>query len=264
RKPINFQHQPLSASTTGTRVTLLASPPQKPALYVAGQSGKSQVQFSPSFSTTGLLREAGIGLFDLVFPSFVVLFCVLEALLTGAVLTLRERASGAYIRNMTSKASKFGLMFGLFSTIFLIVFVQLFVLVLSSQFFLNLGGSALIKTIAVLFYVAVLLIPFVLVGMLIGYSLNSQEGVIISAIGVALLITIFSPLIIPTETLPKQIGALLSLTPPIVADQKIVLISVFNRIPLYNSLELFSHSFFVAALTAILFFVFRARKNKEV
>ena len=199
---------------------------------------------------------------DYLFPSFVMFFLLLVSIVFAATLSIKERESGAYIRNITSKTSGFTFVFSGFFTSFVVVFVQTVLLLSIAYFFLNLN---LIENIfPILFLIIISITVFVIIGLLLGYLFHSQESAIVASISVALLFIIFSPLVSPVETLPKTIAKIIDLSPLVLLETKLRQVLIFN-IPLnFSVVGMLSLVSFLVVSAGLLTIFYRISKRKEI
>jgi len=154
---------------------------------------------------------------DYLFPSFLSLFIAFISITLGATIVVRERISGAYIREIMSKTSDFTQILGRFLTVFFIVLIQILIILIISSFFLTIPLFSNIGSLIVSIIVSIAV--FVSMGMILGYIFDSQETAILGAVSLSILLVLFSSLISPLETLPDLTRSIFSFSPLILLEK---------------------------------------------
>jgi ABC-type multidrug transport system permease subunit/archaellum component FlaC len=206
--------------------------------------------------------EGELKFIDYLFPSFLAFFMLFISLILSTTLTIRERSSNAYIRNIVSPTSGLSFIIGNFLTCFILLSIQVLAILLISSFFLNINIQNNILPLA---YSSILLITlFTLFGMAIGYMFNSQENAIVATISFSLLLLIFLPIITPLEILPALLSKIVGFSPLTILENKLRLISIFNMPLTFTANEIISIAS-ALLLTFILIIIFHKKsKEKEI
>jgi len=209
----------------------------------------------------GIVEER-LGFLDYLFPSFIMFFILFAGLVFSTSITIKERASGAYIRNITSKANGFTFILGSFITSAILLVIQVGVILTIAAYFLNLSILSNLSSIIIITSLAVAF--FILIGITLGYLFNSQESAIISSISLALLFLIFTPIITPVETLPIGFAKIVGLSPLVILEGHLRLSTIFN-IPLkFAYSEIISLVITALVILSILFILYKKSKRKEI
>ncbi|MDO8517544.1 MAG: ABC transporter permease [Nanoarchaeota archaeon] len=206
--------------------------------------------------------HTNLNFLDYFFPTFLIIYLLFVSIIFSSVLTIRERISGAYLRNITSEVSNIKFIVGNFITFFLFVLFQIFLVIYISHFFLNI--NILSNLFPLLIMVSFSITIFVLIGMIIGYYFNSQESVTFSSIFISILLLIFSSLITPKEFLPQFFSNLVSFIPTTFFETKFISLIVFGsslKIGIYDILFLVGSIF---VLSVLLFFAYKKSKYFEM
>jgi len=206
--------------------------------------------------------EKELGFLDYLFPSFLILYIMFSSLLFSSLLIIRERLSGAHVRNILSNTSGTSFILGNFISCFLIVVIQMVIIVAVGNKFLNIN---LFLNFASLF-VAVLLSAFVFIffGMAIGYLFNSQESASLSAVSVGIIFLIFSSLITPREILPEIFSKIVSFSPFSIFENKFISVIIFGSGISFSVSELIGLVLTFLVLVVLLGFSYRKAKGQEI
>ncbi len=138
-----------------------------------------------------------------LFPSLVVILIMFIGLLLPATLIIMEKNSRAYFRTFTTPTKERLFVLANFLTSMLLIFVQLVVILLVSRFYfnLNLSQSFFIMTLSLFMIISF----FILLGMLIGYILNTEEMAMLAAVSLGTLFLLTSGIIFPLESMPEYL-----------------------------------------------------------
>ncbi len=212
-------------------------------------------------SGTGTIQKE-LGTIDYIFPSFLLFFILFGATVFAAISRFRERKSDAYVRNILSKAGGVDFIASEFISNLIIVSIQVGIIVYIASFFLNL--SVFQNPISLIIILLLSISIFVLIGILIGSALNSQESIIIGAVSVSVLFFIFSSIIVPVETLPSPFSTIVSLLPLTLLEAKLRTVLIFGinvGFSIKETLALVG-SFVLTIVLIIIFYL--ENKHKEV
>ena len=170
--------------------------------------------------------ENKLGFLDYLFPSLLIIYMLFSSIFFSALLVIRERMSGAHVRNILSRTSGFLFVLGNFLTCFIATLAQVTLLLVIGNYFLNI---TLFPNILTLLWISLAAITiFTFAGMTIGYFFNSQESVSIFSISLVTLFLIFSSSITPKEIMPEFFSKLVSVTPTVIFENKMITALIFG------------------------------------
>lgn len=199
---------------------------------------------------------------DYIFPNFLIFFILFSSIIYSSMSIIRERKSKAYIRNISSKVSKFNLIFSNFLTSVFIILLQIVAILLVSNYFLNIYIFPVFLNLILFLLISISI--FSLVGILIGVSFNSQESSIVASISVSLLFFMFSSLISPIETLPRIASKIVSFTPLPILETKLRLLLIFNSKLSFSFIQGISLISLGILLILLISLFYRRNKEKEI
>ena len=199
---------------------------------------------------------------DYFFPTFLIIFIIFSSIILSTTLTIKERSSEAYIRNMTSKIPRISNYAGNFITYLTLITLQITIIILVSLFLLKISLS--IITISAISEILIAIILFISIGIAIGQLFNSQESALGAAITVALIFTLFSSIIIPTEILPQTVSKIINLSPSVMLETSLRQSSVFN-LPFTPSIPEIVSLIFIFLISLFLTYIgYLKHKEKEI
>jgi len=194
--------------------------------------------------------------FEYLFPYMVILVTMFVGLLTNSYMSLKERKSSAFFRNSITPVTDWVFLLAILLTSFIIVLIQVLLFFLLGKFYfgIELGANAevLIPT------VIISILVFAMIGIIIGNIIMSAEITIISAVFIAMLMFIFSSLLVPIEGLRQAMSILVKINPFYIA------VTLLKKIILFNQGWNYVNSLFLLLLletlifAAIAFITFRA------
>jgi ABC-type multidrug transport system permease subunit len=199
---------------------------------------------------------------DYLFPSFLIFFILFTSIITSAIITIRERSSDAYIRNIASKRNGINFVLSIFITCFVIIAIQTTIILLLARYFLNV--DPLINLIQLIYVLIIAISIFTLIGIALGYVFNSYESTIVGAISLVLLFFIFSSTITPAETLTKTLSEIANLLPLTLLETKIRLVMIFSSTLKIFQNELISLAATLFITSMIIFVFYHFNKEKEI
>ncbi|MEK6940365.1 MAG: ABC transporter permease [Nanoarchaeota archaeon] len=162
-----------------------------------------------------------------LFPTLLVMVIMFISILLSSTVVMKEKLSPAYFRNFIDPTGELLYMIGTFLTNILLVFFQLFIILIASIFFLK---SQFMLLILPLFIMLVLIsMVFILIGMLIGYMFKSEETSTLGSIAVASILLLFSNTILPLESIPGILRSIFQYNPFIISEGIIKKIVLFNE-----------------------------------
>ncbi len=149
-----------------------------------------------------------------IFPILLVLMIMFSGMLLAPVLISAENASPARIRNMLTPTSPKLFILATFLSCFVILGVQMSLVAVVSIFFL--GWNILAGFPFSLAAVGLIISLFILIGMVLGYSIKSEGAALLSGTLCALFGVIFSDIVLPLESMPWLLGAAIRFNPVII------------------------------------------------
>ncbi|USN45846.1 MAG: ABC transporter permease [Candidatus Woesearchaeota archaeon] len=159
------------------------------------------------------------------FPYLIILVIMLIGLMLSSTLVLMEKKSKAAFRNFTSPTSDLFFMTTSFFTSFIILSLQILVVLYASSFFISFN---LFASQTGLFVVLLAMILFILLGMIVGYALNTQESSTMFSLSIASVFLFLSNLILPIESMTKSVQVLAKLNPYVLVSETLRKVTVFN------------------------------------
>lgn len=165
------------------------------------------------------LKSSSLKEIDYLFPSLLMFFIIFISLVFPTTLIIKERASKAHIRNITSKTNGTKFVVINFISGFMVIFLQIILIMLISKFFLNINILDNITSTIILSIISIITLG--LIGVMIGYAFNNYEGAVMASISLSIILLIFLPVITPTETLPAQFSQIFQSAPSVILSDKI-------------------------------------------
>ncbi|MBI4143663.1 ABC transporter permease [Candidatus Woesearchaeota archaeon] len=150
-----------------------------------------------------------------LFPTLILLVIMFTSLILPPTLILLEKKSPALIRNYLTPTKNYTYLLATFLSIYSLLILQiLIVLVISGIFFKTQVIAGLPETIFVLLITTAL---FILLGMLVGYLLNTEETAMLTSTAISVILLSMSDTIIPIETMPTWMIEISKLNPFVTA-----------------------------------------------
>jgi len=143
-------------------------------------------------------------------PGMMAQFAVFGLLGAVTILVL-ERKNGSMKRMLTTDLSKGEILFGHYIAMTIMIFVQLFVLVVFGQLFL--GLDYLSQPLATLLMITATSIMVAALGLLIGALAKSEEQVIVYSLIPMFILSGFGGSWVPLDVMPEGFGQIARLTP---------------------------------------------------
>lgn len=161
-----------------------------------------------------------------VFPILLVLMIMFSSMLLAPVLISAENSSPARIRNMLTPTSPRLFILATFLSCFVILGVQMSLVAVVSTFFL--GWNILAGFPFSLAAISLIVSLFILVGMILGYLIKSEGVAMLSGALCALFGVIFSDILLPLESMPWFLGAVMRFNPVIISMAVLKKTLLFN------------------------------------
>jgi len=187
------------------------------------------------------------------YPGMIAIIVIFISILFANIVTLTEINSKAFYRNLLAPVNKLVFVFGLVISIIMIVFFQIFVLLLVGQFSFGIEVFAMLGLIALI--VAMLSLIFICLGMTIAILIRSEQSSVLTTTFVALGFFLFSDSVTPIEIMPKLAGFFASRNPYVVATLAFKKIIIFKMPLILVSNELLLLGGYLAVMMLLLVFV---------
>lgn len=166
-----------------------------------------------------------------MFPTLLVMVIMLVSTMLAGTLVVMEKTSSAFFRNFVTPTADMTFIMGTFITNIIIVFSQVFLILLVSHFVFDtniIGNSATIITC-----VLIIASLFTLIGMMLGYLVSTPELVTMGGIGISSLFIMMSGVLFPLEQVPESMMKFISLNPVLMGESILRKAIVFDT-PLLN------------------------------
>lgn len=171
-----------------------------------------------------------------LFPFLVILVIMLVSILLSSTLIVLEKSSRAFFRNFTTSTKDEHFIFSTFMTSFLLVFSQAIIIMIVGVAFLK---APLLSNWGMTLLVLVLTITlFVMIGMAIGYSLNTQQSSNMVSISFASIFLLLSNLILPLEAVGPALKTATQFNPYVIASELLRRTLLFDATIVQVNIEL--------------------------
>ncbi|MEK6916142.1 MAG: ABC transporter permease, partial [Nanoarchaeota archaeon] len=152
-----------------------------------------------------------------LFPSLVVILIMFIGLLLPSTLIIMEKNSMAHFRLFTTPAKPIMFTISTYLTSMILLVFQLIIIFAVSYFFFNIAvvGSFWLTSLSLFMIMSL----FVLIGMFIGYLLNTEEMAMLVSISVAMLFLLTSGIVFPIESMPQYILKIVNFNPIILGSE---------------------------------------------
>ncbi len=160
-----------------------------------------------------------------LFPVLIVLVLMFTALLISPTLILLDKKSPASFRSFMTPVKDMSYVIADFVTSFLILAVQAVIIMAIVRVFFSITLQSLPFTVFLLILISAF---FVLLGMIVGYSFNSEETATLAGVSVGALFLFVSDVIIPLESMPEVFGYIASFNPYVLGSSLLRRSMIFN------------------------------------
>ncbi len=151
------------------------------------------------------------------FPTLMVLIILFVCILLSSALVVEEKTSNAFFRNSITPTHDLSFILGNYFTNLIIILIQLFIIILIAMFFFK--DEVLLRSVAILAVLIIIISTlFILLGMLIGYVLKSEETATLTSILIGSVFLFFSNTILPIESLPPYLKEIASYNPFVISE----------------------------------------------
>lgn len=195
----------------------------------------------------------GKGKVELIFPILLVFVISFISILLSNIMVLNETHSPAYFRTFLIPIESIVFILGLFITNMIVILFQVGVLLVVAFFKFNIDFSAIYFPL--ILAITLVAIIFVLIGMIIGYLIKSEQTSILTSTFLALAIFFFSDVIFPLKVMPP-LASLIASYNPLVIGEAIFRKIVFFSIPL--EMQLIPVSILIVFIAILAFLVILA------
>lgn len=161
-----------------------------------------------------------------LFPTFLTLVIMFVCIMLASTLVINEKNTNAYFRNFISPTHDGVFLLGSYITSFSIVGLQLGIILLASQYFLE---TSILGTLPMMVLPGLLVISlFILMGLFIGYVFNSQETATLASLFTVSGALLFSNTILPLEAIPAAMKKVVLLNPFVLSESVIKKVLIFG------------------------------------
>ncbi len=160
------------------------------------------------------------------FPYLLMLVILFVGMMLSSTLVFIEKDSRASFRNFTTPTRDSHFVFSTYLTALIIILIQVIAILTLAYFGLgvpvlaNLGMSAAVIFLGITMAVTL--------GMLIGHTFSTSEGMTMTSIGIGSVLIFLSNLILPLETLAETIQSIAKYNPYVIASEGIRKAMLFN------------------------------------
>ena len=179
-------------------------------------------------------------------PYLLMLLIMLVGLMLSGTLVVVEKKSKAMFRNYTVPTTNLKFVLSYYLTSLLLVFIE--VVIISGIAYLFIDGALLSNIDRLLVLVVLSITLFNLLGIILGYLSDGQEGLTIGALSLGIILLFISNLVLPLESMTPMIRHIAEYNPYVIASETARKIMLFNE-PwrnIYHSLLLLLLYIFVA------------------
>ena len=195
-----------------------------------------------------------------MFPYLLMLVVMFIGLLLSGTLIVMETKSKSSFRTFCTPIKDETLIVGNFFTSFIVVAIQVSIIIGIASYLLQ---GTILTNIAVASTILFLgIVFFIILGMTLGYLLNSQEGVTMIAISLGSISLFLSNLILPLETLGEQLKKLISYNPYVITSEALRKAILFNTPFQHLQKELQSMIIYSISVFLILILIKKILKSK--
>lgn len=151
-----------------------------------------------------------INTLEILFPAIIVMVILFEGILLGNTLIMREKKSRAFFRNQILPVNNILFIIGTYITAVILTLIQVAIVIIVGILAFNVQLTFGISVLPIIIFS---ILMFASIGMLIGYLSSSDETAILIAVIIAIILLMFSNLVMPTETMAPTLGTIATFTP---------------------------------------------------
>lgn len=200
---------------------------------------------NPIRTTVKPISEDGSNL-RFVFPTLIAMVVMLVSLLLSSTIVIREKKSRAYFRNFITPTNNFTFIIGTFVTCLLILILQLIVIFVEMYFTSPAQIMAMLNP-SLLLIIFLIAMVFILIGMLIGYSFQTEETSTLATFSIATIFLFLSNTILPIESIPIGIRWIALFNPFVITDAILKKMILFD----FGILEVLTEIYVLIAYAAL-------------
>jgi ABC-type multidrug transport system permease subunit len=156
------------------------------------------------------IAEPGSNL-GFLFPSLVVIFIMFLGFMLTSSMIISEKSSKAFFRVFTTPTNPINFVIAAFFTSLLLISLQVMIILAVS--YVTFGIDIFQNFILIMLSTFLIMTLFILVGMLLGYLINSEEIAMLASVSISTLFLLTSGLIFPTETMPGYVANMIQFNP---------------------------------------------------
>lgn len=202
----------------------------------------------------------GISNIKQAYPGMIAIIVIFISILFANIVTLSEVNSKAFFRNLLAPVSRLTFVFGLVITTLMIVFFQVFVLLLVGYFSFGIDVFSGFGSLALI--IVLLSLIFLMLGMIIAILIRSEQSSVLTTTFVALGFFLFSNSVTPIEIMPKIAGFFAGLNPYVIATTAFRKVLIFGMGPIMIGSQL-AHlgAYLLVGLVVLVIVSLRKLKN---
>ncbi|OVE74709.1 hypothetical protein BVX95_01390 [archaeon D22] len=163
---------------------------------------------------------------DYYFPSILILILLFITMQLSGTLMMKEKVSRAYFRNFISPLKDAYLIFGIILTVFLIALMHLSLMLAIGKFIF--GVSIISNLLEIYFLFSFYIILFSSIGIIIASLSKTEEVNIMILIITALVLFIFSGMIVPIEAMSSTVASIAKFNPFVLSEVLVRKAMIFN------------------------------------
>ncbi|MEK6800642.1 MAG: ABC transporter permease [Nanoarchaeota archaeon] len=218
--------------------------------------------YSASYGELSSTEEDSLGFLDYIFPSIIIYFLIISSIIFSTFFIIGDRSSSSFIRNICSKTSSITIIFSNFISCFIIISFQIAFIFLISSHFLKVSIYNHLLNVSLIIILTEFI--FLAIGFVIGYTFNSKDSAIITAISLSFIFIIFSPLITPYETIPSFFSTIIKLSPLTILETKLRQVLIFGLSIRFSLSEILSLSIFLIISSVLTVLFYKANREKQI
>lgn len=153
---------------------------------------------------------------EIMFPALILIVLMFVSILLGNVLIMREKMSKAYFRNRIVPVHSYISIAGTYITSLIVSIVQSSIIILIGVTLFDIQLEFSILSIFMLISLASII--FTSIGIIIGYAASSEETSTLTSIILAVILLLFSNILIPVESMSRIAGMIAKYTPFSIAE----------------------------------------------
>jgi ABC-2 type transport system permease protein len=205
-----------------------------------------------------------------LFPSLMMLVIMFVSIMLACTLIIMEKLSPARFRIFMTPIKDTGFILSTLLTVLIIVLLQIVVISLVAQYGFNIDVIPNFLNVFLVLLCAALI--FIFLGMCVGYLFITEHTAILGGISISSLFLLISDLILPLESMPHAMQAVIAKTPFVLGTNVLRQTVIFGAdlpaiMPGFFYLVLYAVALFILIIVVqkiakVFFILNHARKNK--